>query len=460
MIIVTAEKREENLQEAPVAAVVLTDAMLLRDSVDNIDDLEFNTPSLTIATAGQSNQMNMRGIGKFDSGGTSTSAVATYRDGVGTVSGFFNQEPYYDISTVEVLRGPQGTYVGENAAGGAIFVNTKDPVIGAGYDGYVQGGYGDYNKQDLQGAVNIPLGDTAAMRLAGSHTSRHSFYDVFMDPAGQIRNPARPGDIDYDSVRASFAMRPMEQLELLFKFDYNKLDHGGHVYGNVPGFPTPVGALTGRRYGNLTGDLYTVGNNYVGVLAKDRMSRGIFKLNYNFDNGGAIHWVSGIQDIKTHVRNDDDGSVDADIRQDILPKFHVYTSEATYLSAGRSIHPLAPRRVLSPREPEVPERRRFHDLHRRPESDAGVGAVDPVGYAAHDGSGLWTDRIRPDANARTPTRRPRAVLPIEPECVAVAGRRAIPAAERQLRRMDRQLQGGAQLASDGRRLLLRLRRDR
>ena len=333
VIIVTAEKREENLQDTAVAAMAFNADTLTRNAIDDIDDLEFATPSLTIATAGQSNQMNLRGIGKFDSGGTSTSAVATYRDGVGTVSGFFNQEPYYDIETVEVLRGPQGTYVGENAAGGAIFVNTRDPVIGGGYDGFIQAGYGDYDAMELTGAVNIPLGDAWAMRIAGNHVSRDSFFDVYVDPAATIRNSADPGEIDYNSVRLGIAYKPSDPLELLLKVDYNALDHGGHVYGNVPGFPSPIGPLTGRPYGNLDDDdLYTVGNNFTGVLARDKMARGIFEVNYDFAGGSALHWITGAQYINTHIRNDDDGSVDADIRQHIRPVFRVYTTEATYLS--------------------------------------------------------------------------------------------------------------------------------
>jgi iron complex outermembrane receptor protein len=330
-IVVTAEKRDENLQSAAVAAVVMNEEMLSRNSVNEIDDLEFTTPSLTIATAGQSNQMNLRGIGKFDSGGTSTSAVATYRDGVGTVSGFFNQEPYYDIETVEVLRGPQGTYVGENAAGGAIFVNTRDPALGAS-DGFVQAGYGNYDAVELTGAVNVPLADNLAVRIAGNRVTRDSFYDVFIDTGATIKNSADPGEIDYNSVRIGVLWKPTDPLDVLFKLDYNNLDHGGHVYGNVPGFPTPTGPLTGAPYGNISSDLYTVGNNFEGVLAKDRMARGILEFDYAFDGGYALKWVSGAQYINTHIRNDDDGSVDADVRQHIRPVFRVYTSEATLLS--------------------------------------------------------------------------------------------------------------------------------
>src|SRR5690606_18934905 len=151
VVVVTAEKRAESLQEAAIAGTAFNEDLLRQNSIDEVDDLEFATPSLTVATAGQSNQMNLRGIGKFDSGGTSTSAVATYRDGVGTVSGFFNHEPYYDIESVQVLRGPQGTFVGENAAAGAIFVNTRNPSVDAGFTGFIDVGYGNYDTRELTG---------------------------------------------------------------------------------------------------------------------------------------------------------------------------------------------------------------------------------------------------------------------------------------------------------------------
>lgn len=331
-IVVTAEKRDKDLQSAAMVGTVFNDELLRRSMVDEIDDLEFATPSLTIATAGQSNQMNLRGIGKFDSGGTSTSAVATYRDGVGTVSGFFNQEPYYDLASVEVLRGPQGTFVGENAAAGAIFVNTRNPVLGQGYSGYVEAGAGDYGAFELTGAVNVPLADTLAVRVAARHTQRDSFFDVYMDPAATIRNPGNPGELDYDSVRVGVLWQPTEPLSMLFKVDVNRLDHGGHVFGNVPGFPTPVGAITGQPFGNISDDLYTVGNNFAGALAKDEMNRYIFDLDYEFAGGTQFRWVSGYQDIDTRIRNDDDGSVDADLRIHIRPLFEVTTTEGTLIS--------------------------------------------------------------------------------------------------------------------------------
>ena len=331
-ILVTAEKRSQDLQEAALVGTVFNEDLMRQNSIDEIDDLEFVTPSLTIATAGQSNQMNLRGIGKFDSGGTSTSAVATYRDGVGTVSGFFNQEPYYDIASIEVLRGPQGTFVGENAAAGAIFVNTRNPDLEGGYDGFVELGAANYDGLDLTAAVNLPIHERFAVRVATKQSRRDSFFDVYLDQAATVKHPRDPGEIDYSSFRISALYRPIDALEILLKLDHNRLDHGGHVYGNVPGFPSPIGSLTGQPYGNISSDLYTVGNNYVDVYAKDEMARAILDVNYDFSNGSSLRWVSGIQYIHTHVRNDDDGSVDEDIRQFILPVFRVRTTELTYLS--------------------------------------------------------------------------------------------------------------------------------
>ena len=65
-----------------------------------------------------------------------TTGVITYRDGVATFPGYLQEEPYYDIANIQVLRGPQGTIVGQNATGGAVFVNTNDPVIGGGVHGF------------------------------------------------------------------------------------------------------------------------------------------------------------------------------------------------------------------------------------------------------------------------------------------------------------------------------------
>ena len=330
-VIVTAERRAENLQQAAVAATVLSGEALAERSILTVDDLEFVTPSLTISSSGQGNEMNIRGIGKEDISGTATSAVATYRDGVGTVSGFFNGEPYYDVASVEVLRGPQGTFVGENAAGGAIFVNTRDPEIDGGYTGYVEAGAGDYDQMTLQGALNTPLTDTLAGRIAFYHLQRDSFFDVYFDQALTIDHPQAVGDVDHSAVRGALLWQPTDNFEAKVKIDYSNLDNHGYAFGVVEGWPEPQTGFP-PPLANPSDDPFKIANNATDNYAKDKMTRGVLDMTYTFANDLALRSVSGIQSIETYIRNDDDGTAIQDRRQHIRAKFKIYTQELSLVS--------------------------------------------------------------------------------------------------------------------------------
>ena len=129
-IVVTAERRSTDLQLSPIAATVLTGEELTKRNVNTVDSLMFNTPSLTVQSSGENALVNIRGIGKSDGGAQDSSGVLIYRDGVSTTpNGLISDEPYYDIASIEVLRGPQGTFAGQNATGGAIFINEANPTL-------------------------------------------------------------------------------------------------------------------------------------------------------------------------------------------------------------------------------------------------------------------------------------------------------------------------------------------
>src|SRR6202044_2677136 len=131
-VVVTAERRSTNLQTTAIAATVLTQKDLTKSGVFKVDQLQFVSPSLTVNNFGQGNDIDIRGIGKGEHNTQTGTGVVTYRDGVASFPGYFQDEPYYDIASVEVLRGPQGTFSGQNATGGAVIVNTKDPLINGG----------------------------------------------------------------------------------------------------------------------------------------------------------------------------------------------------------------------------------------------------------------------------------------------------------------------------------------
>ena len=288
-IVVTAQRRNENLMTTAVSASVLSGTQLENKGVVNVDALQFAMPSVVVNNFGQGNDFNVRGIGKAEHNTQTTTGVITYRDGVPTFPGYFQMEPYYDVANIQVLRGPQGTIVGQNATGGAVFVNTNDPIIGGGFHGYVNVNYGNYNDVGAQGALNIPLSDTLAARVALYGDRRDSFFNV-TGPGG-AKYPYNPGDLRMAAGRFSLLWKPTDGLSILSKTDFDYLDMGGY-----PAKPW-----------NAPGDLYDVQFNSK-QAARDKFFRSILKVDYEFAGGIKLRSVSGIQNGNTMYQADLDGT--------------------------------------------------------------------------------------------------------------------------------------------------------
>ena len=242
-VVVTAERRHTDLQTTPISATVITGGDLANMGVTTIDALQFASPGAVINNFGQGNDFNIRGVGKAEHNSQTTVGVVTYRDGVATFPGYFQGEPYYDIATVEILRGPQGTFGGQNATGGAVIVNTNDPIIGGGVNGYVQVQAGNYTDFGLQGAVNLPISNTLAARFAFNSESADSFYHVTGPNGGSYTG--NPGKLREASGRFSLLWKPDEALSVLLKTDFNYLNFG---------------AYSASPY-NSTEDLFNIGVN-------------------------------------------------------------------------------------------------------------------------------------------------------------------------------------------------------
>lgn len=303
-IVVTAERRTTNLQETPIAATVLSGAELADRGVATIEQLQFATPSLTVQNSGQGNSFNIRGIGKTENSSSIGVGVITYRDGVAAFPAYFQNEPFYDIASVEVLRGPQGTFAGQNATGGAVFVNSRRPDF-AGVNGYAQVQYGNYNDIGLQGAINIPLGDTLAVRLAMNTRDRDSFFDVIQ---GAPTTSGQPGALETRSFRGSVLWNPIDPLTVSFIADYNEVDMGG--------YPT-------SPY-NSTDDLFDIRTNGP-FEGRDETIRSVLNIGYEFANGITLRSISGYQFGNTRVQSDADGTA-------VLPFYSRYNVNQTLWS--------------------------------------------------------------------------------------------------------------------------------
>jgi iron complex outermembrane receptor protein len=283
-VIVTAERRATRLDRTPIAATVLSGEQLANSGVTAVDQLQFVTPATTVNNFGQGTNFNIRGIGKAETNSQTTTGVITYRDSVPSNPGWFTAEPYYDIRSIEVLRGPQGTFVGANATGGAVFITTNDPIIGGPLQGYLQGQVGNHDSYGAQGALNIPISDTLAARVALYGDTRDSFFT--------ITGPYRGDDgVRIGSGRFSLLWQPSENLSVSWKTDLNYLDLSAY-----PGSPATA-----------TSDLFDVTSN-ARLTALDRFGRTSLRVDYEFANGLALRSVSSYSDGNTAVRSDPDGT--------------------------------------------------------------------------------------------------------------------------------------------------------
>ena len=279
-IVITAERREVALQNTNLAASSLTTKDLERKSVTSIADLQYATPSLSIIETGFSKSLNIRGIGLAVINPAVVPGIATYRDGVFLSSQTTYGEPFFDIASVEVLRGPQGTFVGQNATGGAVFINSRNPSINEGVRSDFTVQYGNYDHIQLRGAVNLPASDTFALRLAFNMEKRDSF---FRNITSKI---VEPGKLDIVNGRVGFLWQPTSKLEVLFKTQYNEGSTDGYAYKPA----------IGTRYAPLApADPFTLNYDRGDTRLDTIYVRSSLQIDYRFGSGLRLRSISGYQ---------------------------------------------------------------------------------------------------------------------------------------------------------------------
>ncbi len=211
-IIVTAQRRAENLQDVPIAVTAITADSLKNSGVSATNDLPQIVPSVQMTRSGPSGLFFVRGVGTTNAAAGEESANAVYVDGVylGDLSQAINN--FNNIARVEVLKGPQGTLFGRNATGGLIHIITREP----GQDLVFRGQFGLANYETLssQGYVAAPLGDKLSADIAW--TSSHQ-----NDGWGHNRTLNRKNNLtDYDGLRSKAVLRANDDLKFTLAGDY------------------------------------------------------------------------------------------------------------------------------------------------------------------------------------------------------------------------------------------------
>lgn len=215
-IIVTARRREESILKVPIAVTALTQEALRERNVTSLADLQHQAPALSSGSYNSSDALSVsiRGVGQ----GTNASppGVVLYVNEVPVQTDGFGQAVvpgsgiFYDLENVQVLRGPQGTLFGRNSVGGAVLFVTQKPTNYL--EGYLEGGIGNYDNRELQGALNLPIvSDKVLLRVSGKGQWRDGY-------TRSLGTPSYPDGIDLDNVntksgRLSLTIRPNERLQ-------------------------------------------------------------------------------------------------------------------------------------------------------------------------------------------------------------------------------------------------------
>ncbi len=280
-VVVTAENRSVSAQRVPITMDLVTGKLLQKQGVTDLLQLQAIAPSLNIVQNTIFNQINVRGVGSNNGAAElSDQAVTVGIDGEYLNRPLALNTAIFDLDRVEVLKGPQGTLYGRNATAGAVNIITKKPTQTREVE--IGGSYGNYNSLKLNGAVNLPLGKIAAVRVAGV-LSKHDGYRDGGDKVGKIDNG------NFWATRAGLSINPTRALSIYVAGELGKTDQQApSQYGVSMGSSAE---LKGQAPLNWTTSLpkdYPVAT--AGFMKIDQAAlRG--KIAYDF--GGAILSYSG-----------------------------------------------------------------------------------------------------------------------------------------------------------------------
>ena len=216
-VVVTAQRREQSIMEVPIAVTLVSGQELETFNLETSHDLQFLVPGVTFAASSSTSQITLRGVGTGYSGPGLSNSVSVYTDESYVSQQVGSNQLFYDMASVQVLKGPQGTLYGRNTTGGAMLYATNNPDLD-GYSGYVQAGVAELDTTELEGAVNIPLGSSVAVRLAGKYNDRGEGHVT------NVLNGSKIGGEKETGFRAKLLWQPSDRLSLVFKYEQLELE--------------------------------------------------------------------------------------------------------------------------------------------------------------------------------------------------------------------------------------------
>lgn len=299
-IVVTAQKREENLQDVPISVQAFSEEKLDALGVTNQQDLTKLVPSLNISSLGGFTTVFLRGIGT-DAFLTADPSVATYIDGVYFPFALGLTQDFGVLERIEVLKGPQGTLFGRNATGGALNIITRDPVLNE-WDAQVNATVASYPDLHTKAYLNVPIGESLAFSVSPIFaTTEHFIQNV----SPQQREPL-VDDVS-QGVRLKMRWAPFDWMDATIAALDLTTDAPSQVV--IPSSTNPT--LLARALGARDGGSYVPGSdeaNLDGCCRQFADNRVYYGTAQFYAPGADIKLIGSYQDIDTGSIFDYDGS--------------------------------------------------------------------------------------------------------------------------------------------------------
>jgi iron complex outermembrane receptor protein len=336
-VMVTATKRQQTLQEVPVAVTVTSGETIERARILDIIDLQSVVPSLRVPQFQSSTQVNflIRGFGNGANNPGIEPSVGVFIDGVYRSRSAAQLADLTNIERVEVLRGPQSTLFGKNASAGVISVVTKGPEFE--WSGNVEVTAGNYGTLQTKGYVTGPLSESTAFSLGGSYNERDGYSD-------NLALGTKVNDRDRWSLNGQFLFEPSDNMQFKLSVDYSEIDEVCCTAANLVSGPTA--ALIPVLGGQLDNENPFSYNIYQNKDPRESVESGGISLHtdFEFDNF-SITSITAYRELdRTNLSEDVDYS-SADLIADhdnIFSNFETFTQEFRISSNGEGpVHWLA-----------------------------------------------------------------------------------------------------------------------
>ncbi|BFM16854.1 TonB-dependent receptor [Maricurvus nonylphenolicus] len=303
-VTVTAQKREQNAMDVPITIGTFSAQNMEATGALTLGDIADYIPGLEVGDGVTQASMSIRGVSSANISSGGDASVATFYDGV-YLPRAATTIAFSDMQRVEVLKGPQGTLAGRNAAAGSISMVPNSPSLDE-TEGFIQLKAGNYDFQRWEGMLNLPISDKVAIRANLLSNQRDGYID----------NTA-PGGADLDmqeslTGRLSLLWEISEKTDIQFNYDFDDTDNG------------PRSAV-GYNGGNLSFE--KTSNDAVGAEeTRDMYSFG-FKLNHEISDSWSVSWWANHRDFDVTNRDDQDGTGNI---YTYLDTDNIESSELTY----------------------------------------------------------------------------------------------------------------------------------